>query len=553
MKSTKILSAVLFACAFLLHSNLIAMNLTEIDRAFQAQPEKQTQSIYQRVRSWAIWSAWTAVEIGMAINDPDHYRYHFIRQRQSTTPAPQAAPITLPTRIDILDDFNYYLQTEELTDAREFGDGAKSRHKSHAKIITHQEFLEIKSKFIEQYPSEIKSIVSPKSPNRYIQKLLIPNDARVFFFGDLHGDIQAFVRMLCKLMQDGELDSSFKIQKPNTYIISLGDIVDYGFYSLDTLTTIMKLKIANPEHVFICRGNHEEMLQSSHFGFKEEVEYRYPELNFQETTAVFDFLPAALFIGIQGNPDAQFIQCCHGGIENRAENEINALLAENIFIKQLTGEQPGLNLQWGDFSGLDKEDLEFEWNEKRTNNQLLPMHKYFFSGIKKAISRIQVKYIFRGHQDQKYAYKKLVRTFDYPISLFPAEQDPTKNQLETFKQENSNFNNWLTNHVISLENLWDNGIILGSLPAEVAPVFTLSNASLVRQNYDEGFGLLTINNSWEESNFKFFNHRPEIFNQPTRKSYYTQINEHGTPTISTIPTHTGINPEFISKIRAMVK
>lgn len=475
---------------------------------------------------------------------------------------------------DTFDLFDRYLQAKELTEHRFFNKEGGMNAYTIASFILKEDLLLLIQKFIDTYPQEVKDLAKKGDKTRYIQKVLVPPTSRIIFFGDLHGDIQAFVRMLCNLMNQEELDSSLKIKKANTYIVFLGDIVDYGFYGADTLTTVMKLKITNPNNVLICRGNHETDICYG-FGFYDEIGYRYfnfaDPVNYKEEDHdhffktiydSFNYLPAAIFIGIQGQPSAQFIQCCHGGLDQQARNNITTLLKGNNTVQELDGKQPGWNLQWCDFTGKGN-----DISDSPGRGDLYPIQP-----ARDEMKTIDVKYIFRGHQDNRYAHKHIVETFEDPINFFPVDNDKEFNEIKLFKNGDTsdpeyhlskNRYDWFKDlqHNYKKESLWWHYTFqLGTLPQEIGPIFTFTNASLVRQNYDEGFGLLEVKDSWEKSILKNFTHRPPAFrnnsqnkNLCNKKIHFTVIDKDGNPTISTDQTEKGISHEFITKIKTMIK
>ena len=54
----------------------------------------------------------------------------------------------------------------------------------------------------------------------------------------------------------------------NDYLF-LGDYVDRGNLSLETICLLMVLKVKYPEQIHLIRGNHEDILINSGFGFQE--------------------------------------------------------------------------------------------------------------------------------------------------------------------------------------------------------------------------------------------------------------------------------------------
>jgi hypothetical protein len=165
----------------------------------------------------------------------------------------------------------------------------------------------------------------------YAQRLILPTDAQVIIFGDLHGSIHSLIRDLEKLRDLGYLDNSYKITKANTYFLFLGDYIDRGIYGTEVIYTLARLRTANPHHVILVRGNHEDYLLQPSFRKKhtsqEEKDntpsyidelYKKFTLTEEDEVIIFRFyeiLPLVLYLGSRDKEQYDFIQCCHGGTE----------------------------------------------------------------------------------------------------------------------------------------------------------------------------------------------------------------------------------------------
>lgn len=115
--------------------------------------------------------------------------------------------------------------------------------------------------------------------------------------GDVHGQLYD----LFELLKIGGLP-------PYTNYLFMGDYVDRGFHSVETLTFLLCLKIKYPDRIFLLRGNHESRQITQVYGFFDECIRKYGSSTVWKLyTDLFDFLPIAAVID-------NSIFCCHGGL-----------------------------------------------------------------------------------------------------------------------------------------------------------------------------------------------------------------------------------------------
>ncbi len=81
---------------------------------------------------------------------------------------------------------------------------------------------------------------------------------KIAVFGDRHGDYTT----LEKELDLATIESGYDPEKNRTasepvYLVFVGDYIDIGKRSLSTMTRILRLKAADPEHVVLISGNHD--------------------------------------------------------------------------------------------------------------------------------------------------------------------------------------------------------------------------------------------------------------------------------------------------------
>lgn len=151
------------------------------------------------------------------------------------------------------------------------------------------------SEEIEALLREIQEIFS-KEP------VCLEINGPVNVIGDLHGHILDLFRDLQTIGLPTLGDNSCKF-------LFLGDLVDRGEFSLETITLVFSLKVAYPDNVYIIRGNHEFEFLNQRCGFIDDILKIYGQqcTLYSKFKTTFSYIPITALI-------EKTILCVHGGL-----------------------------------------------------------------------------------------------------------------------------------------------------------------------------------------------------------------------------------------------
>lgn len=125
----------------------------------------------------------------------------------------------------------------------------------------------------------------------------------------------------------------------------MGDYVDRGYMSVETLQLLLCYKLKYPAHITLLRGNHETRQISTAYGFYDEIIRKYGNSNpWKYCTEVFDYF------GIGAVVEGQ-IFCIHGGLSPDIKT-LDQIRLINRRI-EIPNEGPFCDLMWS-----DPEDIE---------------------------------------------------------------------------------------------------------------------------------------------------------------------------------------------------
>ena len=196
-------------------------------------------------------------------------------------------------------------------------------------------------KTVDLKEDEIKFLIDKSLQIIKEQKMLVELEAPLHVCGDIHGQYYDLLRIFEHCGYPGEYNYLF-----------LGDYVDRGKQSLETVCLLLCYKIKYPTKVTLLRGNHESSVTNRIYGFYDECKRRYNVRIWRSFTDLFNYLPVAAIIDDK-------ILCMHGGLSPELKN------LQNIESISRPTDIPdsGLlcDLLWSD---PDKEVLEYDENDR---------------------------------------------------------------------------------------------------------------------------------------------------------------------------------------------
>ncbi|KAG5840725.1 hypothetical protein ANANG_G00191730 [Anguilla anguilla] len=163
-----------------------------------------------------------------------------------------------------------------------------------------QRLLEVRGskpgKNVQLQENEIRGLCLKSREIFLSQPILLELEAPLKICGDIHGQYYDLLRLF-----------EYGGYPPESNYLFLGDYVDRGKQSLETICLLLAYKIKYPENFFLLRGNHECASINRIYGFYDECKRRYNIKLWKTFTDCFNCLPIAAIVD-------EKIFCCHGGL-----------------------------------------------------------------------------------------------------------------------------------------------------------------------------------------------------------------------------------------------
>ncbi|CAM2696339.1 unnamed protein product [Rotaria socialis] len=222
---------------------------------------------------------------------------------------------------------------------------------------------------IELKENDIRLIVQRVREIFLSQPVLLELEAPLKICGDTHGQFLDLLRLFDA--------NGFP---PEANYLFLGDYVDRGKMSLETIVMLFCYKIKYAENFFLLRGNHECASINRIYGFYDEVKRRYNVKLWKIFTDCFNCLPIAAIID-------EKIFCCHGGLSP----DLHSFEQIRRIARPTDVPDTGLlcDLLWSD---PDKDALEWAENDRGVS--------FTFGAdiVTRFLTRHDLDLICRGHQ-----------------------------------------------------------------------------------------------------------------------------------------------------------
>jgi len=194
--------------------------------------------------------------------------------------------------------------------------------------------------------------------------------------GDIHGQFYDLLELFEKA---GDC--------PNTSYVFMGDFVDRGYHSVETLLLLLALKARYPDRMTLIRGNHESRQITQVYGFYDECFRKYGSVNvWRLCTELFDYMPLGALVGGE-------VLCLHGGLSPRIETIEEIRMIDRK--QEVPHEGPMCDLLWSDpediqgwgisprgagflFGG----DVAKEFNQRNGTTMIARAHQLVMEGFK---------------------------------------------------------------------------------------------------------------------------------------------------------------------------
>lgn len=234
-----------------------------------------------------------------------------------------------------------------------------------------------------------------------LKKKIVTEDCNssVFFIGDTHGAIQESFKLVDFFYKILQFDKKIKI-------VFIGDYVDRNPYDLENLTLITAFHLLYPKNVVLVRGNHEDRLINTHYGFIDNLLRTFREKGeelYEEVIKFFTHLPIAHIAQMHSGEKLARVMAVHGGIPIDPLNFLEPAILEEI--------EPKLKCEVDKSDDMDVYSVSMLWSDPDemiqgilTGAHLHGRMRFGFPIFKSFIDANKINLVVRGHQKWNNGY-----------------------------------------------------------------------------------------------------------------------------------------------------
>lgn len=245
---------------------------------------------------------------------------------------------------------------------------------------------------------EVRSILAETKRVFASQPALLELDGPIKVVGDIHGQYYDLLRVFEK-----------GAYPPESNYLFLGDYVDRGKHSMETITLLCCYKVKYPENFFLLRGNHESAPINRMYGFYDDCKRRYNVKVWKLFTETFNYMPAAAIVG-------EKILCVHAGLSPTLLDHPGDGLACFDCVKEI--KRPQEVPDHGIYCDLLWADPEFDLKGFAESDRGV---SYLFGDdiVTDFLNKVDMDLIIRAHQVMERGYeffadRQLVTIFSAP-------------------------------------------------------------------------------------------------------------------------------------------